>query len=103
MSNVMVSLGPLLCITPQVFYRRSPVAATNIVPSLKPEYQVLWGERGRKKPKGEKAKGEKCLTNTLPKATSGREWVVQALFSSILDGVVTLDQVAHSRVKITQA
>ena len=49
MCNVLVSLGPLLCITPQVFYRRSPVAATNIVPSLKPEYQVLWGGKGEER------------------------------------------------------
>ena len=48
MCNVMVSLGPLLCITPQVFYRQSLVAATNIVPSLKPEYQALWGGKGKK-------------------------------------------------------
>ena len=49
MSNVMVSLGPLLCITPQVFYRRSPVAATNIAPSLKPEYQEFLGEKGEER------------------------------------------------------
>ena len=84
----MLSVWALLCITPQVFHRRSPVAATNIVPSLKPEYQAFLrrgggGGRERKKPKGEKAKGKKCLTNTLPKVPSDLEWVVQALFSSI--------------------
>ena len=83
----MLSVWALLCIFPQVFHRRSPVAATNIVPSLKPEYQAFLrgggGGRGRKKPNGEKAKGKKCLTNTLPKVPSDLEWVVQALFSSI--------------------
>ena len=57
MHNVMVPLGPLLCITPQVFYRRSPVAATNIVPSLKPEYQVLWGGKGKKEAKRGESEG----------------------------------------------
>ena len=57
MSNVMVSLGPLLCITPQVFYRRSPVAATNIAPSLKPEYQEFLGGKGKKEAKSGESKG----------------------------------------------
>ena len=57
MSNVMVSLGPLLCITPQVFYRWRTVAATNIVPSLKPQYQVLWGGKGRKEAKRGESEG----------------------------------------------
>ena len=58
MCNVMVSLGPLLCITPQVFYRRSPLAATNIVPSLNSEYQAfLWGERGKREAKRGENKG----------------------------------------------
>ena len=47
MCNVMVSLDPLPCITPQVLHRRSPVAATNIV--LKPEYQAFLGEKGEER------------------------------------------------------
>ena len=55
----MLSVWALLCITPQVFHRRSPVAATNIVPSLKPEYQAfLRGAGGRGKGKKEAKRGK---------------------------------------------
>ena len=63
----MLSVWALLCITPQVFHRRSPVAATNIVPSLKPEYQAFLRGGGRGKGKGKKeAKRGKSEGQEMP-------------------------------------
>ena len=59
----MLLVWALLCITPQVFHRRSPVEATkNIVPSLKPEYQAFLrgggGGKGKKEAKRGKSEGQ---------------------------------------------